>query len=233
MSWQQVKEEKLRQPLEERRKSYKCGERYVTLDLVRTWKRSAESSPPIASSDGSEFPVDPQLNDKVAVFTGDITTLEVDAIVNAANSLLSGGAGVDGAIHAAADRDLLHAECRTLKGCETGDAKLTGGYNLPAKYVIHTVGPVGENAQKLASCYRRSLEVATDHGLTSVAFPCISTGVYGYPNEAAAHVALSSVRRFLGEDPRGKQLQRVIFCLFLNIDVELYAKLLPRYFPIQ
>lgn len=231
MSWQQVKEEKLSQPLDQKRKSYRCGSKYVTLDQIRTWKESAAASPPPDVS--SQFPVDPQLNDKISIFTGDITTLEIDAIVNAANNRLAGGGGVDGAIHAAAGRDLLQAECQSLNGCETGDAKLTGGYNLPAKYVIHTVGPVGEKAAGLRSCYTRCLEVAADNGLTSIAFPCISTGVYGYPNDKAAHVALSTVRSFLTREDARKSFHRIIFCLFLDIDIDLYGKLLPLYFPVK
>jgi O-acetyl-ADP-ribose deacetylase (regulator of RNase III) len=155
----------------------------------------------------------------------DITTLRVDAIVNAANSSLLGGGGVDGAIHRAAGPELV-AECRLLHGCKTGEAKLTQGYRLPAKFVIHTVGPVwnGGNAGEaglLAACYRNSLALAEKHGVASIAFPAISTGVYGYPKDAAARIAVDTVRAFAAQSVR-----EVVFCCFSEDDRERYDRLL-------
>ncbi len=152
---------------------------------------------------------------RIEIIKGDITTLQVDAIVNAANTLLAGGGGVDGAIHRAAGPELLKA-CAPLGGCPTGSAKITGGYNLPARYVIHTVGPVwhGGNHDEpalLAACYRHSLELAVEHDVRSIAFPAISCGVYRFPVDQAARIAVNEVVTFLDND---STLEKVIFVCF-------------------
>lgn len=164
---------------------------------------------------------------KVEVIVADITTLAVDAIVNAANETLLGGGGVDGAIHRAAGPDLV-AECATLGGCETGDARITMGYELPAKHVIHCVGPIWQGgkageAALLASCYRRAMEIAHWNGFESIAFPAISTGVYRFPPKRAAIIAVNTATEFLREAP---SIKRLVFCCFSEESAELHRAVL-------
>jgi O-acetyl-ADP-ribose deacetylase len=164
---------------------------------------------------------------RLEVIVADITTLSVDAIVNAANTSLLGGGGVDGAIHRAAGPELV-AECRKLHGCETGNAKITRGYRLPAKHVIHTVGPVWNGGKfgeedLLASCYRRTVQLCETHGLASVAFPAISTGIYRFPAERAASIAVKTVVDIL---PSAPALSRVIFCCFSQDSAGLHERAL-------
>jgi O-acetyl-ADP-ribose deacetylase (regulator of RNase III) len=167
------------------------------------------------------------MNKRIELIKGDITAMAVDAIVNAANNTLLGGGGVDGAIHAAAGPDLID-ECRNLNGCETGKAKITKGYMLKAKHVIHTVGPVWhggykDEPEKLASCYQSSLEIARDNKIKTLAFPGISTGVYGFPQDLAAMIAVNETRRFL---QKNKYPEKVTFVTFSDLHYETYRKLL-------
>lgn len=166
-------------------------------------------------------------NARLSALQADITTLEVDAVVNAANSSLLGGGGVDGAIHRAAGPDLLK-ECRTLNGCPTGEARITRGYRLPARYVIHAVGPVWQGgsageAGRLASCYSNAIKLAGRYGCTSIAFPAISTGIFGYPIEEAATIAIATVREAVAAYPSTTE---VIFCCFSGRHLEVYRRLL-------
>ncbi|KAH6610131.1 hypothetical protein Trco_000151 [Trichoderma cornu-damae] len=177
------------------------------------------------------YPPSSAINQRVSLVRADITTLAVDAIVNAANNTLCGGGGVDGAIHAAAGRDLLQ-ECIASypDGCSTGSAVITGGHNLLARHVIHAVGPIYQSQAAseplLRSCYRSSLDVAVRNGCSSIAFSGISTGIYGYPSDKAAHVACDMVRSYLQGDTEGR-IRLVVFVTFLEKDVQAYRTILP------
>ncbi|XP_041985641.1 macro domain-containing protein RSc0334-like [Aricia agestis] len=234
--WSVEKSRILGLPTEEKRKLYKSD--FITLDKVETWSQYFDLNKGIADKkptddDLNEFRKitldsgkNKELSQKVSIFKGDITKLEVDAIINAANSRLKAGGGVDGAIHRAAG-PLLQDECNSIGGCPTGEARITGAYNLPAKYVIHTVGPQNGSAPNLKSCYENSLTLQKENKLKSIAFPCISTGIYGFPNRLAAHIALQSARKYL----ESNDLDRIIFCTFMPVDVDIYETLMQIYFP--
>ncbi len=168
--------------------------------------------------------------ERIEIVKGDITQLKVDAIVNAANRTLLGGGGVDGAIHRAAG-ELLLEECKTLGGCNTGDAKITKGYKTPAKFIIHTVGPVwfggiNDEDEALTSCYRRSLELAVQNNAETIAFPSISTGAYGFPFERAGRIAINAVLNFLEEN---ESIEKVIFVCFSQNDFDIYRQLMNEF----
>jgi len=169
------------------------------------------------------------MNNKIELFKGDITKLVVDAIVNAANNSLLGGGGVDGAIHRAAGEELLE-ECRLLNGCATGDAKITKGYNLSAKYIIHTVGPIWSGREEdeilLRSCYQRSLEIASENNIKTIAFPNISTGVYHFPKNEAGIIAIKIVSDFI---KKNNIIQKVIFAVFDDENYKIYSELMHKY----
>jgi O-acetyl-ADP-ribose deacetylase (regulator of RNase III) len=200
-------------------------------DLYARGKLSAPAASTAAAAQVAHRP-DARLNARVSLVRHDITRIAADAVVNAANESLLGGGGVDGAIHRAAGARLLEA-CMALRGCATGDAKMTPGFGLPAKTVIHTVGPIYYRmadkvraAELLRGCYRRALEVGEQAGVKSIVFCPIATGIYGYPNEKAAEVAIGEVRRYF-EEGRGRNFERVVFTNILAADYEPYVDVIP------
>ncbi|KAM9065873.1 ADP-ribose glycohydrolase MACROD2 isoform X2 [Sarcophilus harrisii] len=231
--WKEEKERLLKMTLEERRKEYLRD--YVPLKDIPSWKEEMKSKSQNDDESAQEVSqVKKSLSEKVSLYRGDITLLEIDAIVNAANASLLGGGGVDGCIHRAAGPCLV-AECRNLSGCETGQAKITCGYDLPAKYVIHTVGPIARghindsHKEDLANCYKSSLKLAKENNIRSIAFPCISTGIYGFPNEPAATIALTTIKEWLNRNHH--EMDRIIFCVFLEVDFKIFKKKMSEYFP--
>eukprot|EP01125_Pyxidicula_operculata_P017542 TRINITY_DN6140_c0_g1_i2.p1 TRINITY_DN6140_c0_g1~~TRINITY_DN6140_c0_g1_i2.p1 ORF type:complete len:345 (+),score=69.98 TRINITY_DN6140_c0_g1_i2:89-1036(+) len=222
--------------LKKRRQLYKCGSNFVIPSDIETWNETLQgkklSGKLIPRSDASEFKASAEINEKISLWRGDITTLEIDAIVNAAKPSLLGGGGIDGAIHKAAGNGLVQ-ECALIGGCNVGHSRITGGYRLPAKHVIHTVGPIGQKPTLLRNCYVSVMKKVFSKDIKTVAFCCISTGIYGYPNEPAAHVALKTIREILEKDDNFKKVERVIFCIFMEVDYKIYSKLMQSlYFPM-
>ncbi|XP_075983070.1 macro domain-containing protein RSc0334-like [Anticarsia gemmatalis] len=243
-NWKSVKAKLLDQTLEQRRKNYKSKD-YIAMEVIDPWCDYVVRNRMIVTKkhtidDLTKFlkvNINPALNEdlakKVSIVHSSITKLEVDAIVNPANVRLKAWGStvftVDGAIHREAG-PLLQAEVQTFGGCLTGDARASCGYNLPARYVIHTVGPTDKSAAKLESCYEKCLTTTKLHNIRTIAFPCIATGVYGFPRRAAAHIALQTARKFLEVN---QHLDRVIFCTFTPTDKHIYETLLQLYFPVH
>eukprot|EP00123_Amoebidium_parasiticum_P020813 comp5686_c0_seq1/m.1564 comp5686_c0_seq1/g.1564 ORF comp5686_c0_seq1/g.1564 comp5686_c0_seq1/m.1564 type:complete len:350 (-) comp5686_c0_seq1:396-1445(-) len=201
--------------------------RTLTLSDIPTWDEHVfNTCLPRYTTDSSA--VNSELNRRISVFVGDITKLEIDAIVNAANRSLLGGGGVDGAIHRAAGVE-LYKYCKNLNGCNTGESKITPGFHLPAKHVIHTVGPTNGDESALRSCYETALALLLENKLRSIAFCCVSTGIYGFPNAPAADMATDVVKEFL--EKHAEEVDRIIFCLFLPVDVKIYENILQDKFP--
>jgi len=217
------------QTLDKRRSRYKCGDDYVTLNQIETWESTLLRTNAASNVIKTNYKHNSSHNQKISLWRGDITTLEIDAIVNAAKPSLLGGGGIDGAIHKAAGKGLLQ-ECMGLDGCDVGDAKITSGHLLPASFVIHTVGPIGEDSNSLISCYRSALDLVAKHSVRSVAFCCVSTGIYGYPNDKAALVALKTTREWLDQNDTS-DIERIIFCMFMDKDHKIYSKVMQHYFP--
>ena len=194
----------------------------VTLDQIEQWSSACQSSLQSNTMSSRIYASNSAINAKVSLYRGDITKLEVDAIVNAAKEDLSGGLGIDEAIHNAAGEKDLHEYCKRLNGCDTGDCKITPGFNLPVKHILHTVGPRNKNAEMLKSCYESCFRHVLDqkNSIKSVAFCCIATGYFGFPNKMAAEIALSTTREWL--EVNYEIVDRVIFCTYIQEDFDIY-----------
>ncbi|GAM17338.1 hypothetical protein SAMD00019534_005130 [Acytostelium subglobosum LB1] len=217
--------------LQRKRALYKCGDEYVELDNIQSWfELIEEKRAKFKIQSQTIFPPNGKLNQKISLYGGDITTLEIDAIVNAARTSLLGGGGIDGAIHRAAGPGLLR-ECESLNGCKVGQSKITKGYRLPAKYIIHTVGPMDANSDALKSCYKTTMGLMLENQIRTVALCCVATGVYGFPAEEAAHISIRYVREWL--QLNHNKVDRIIFCVFTTEDYKIYGKLLQTYFPVH
>jgi O-acetyl-ADP-ribose deacetylase (regulator of RNase III) len=215
--------------IEERRKRY-YKKNYVVLDEIKPWSIYLVDEKLDTSDIEEKFPPNELINSKISHWKGDIVTLEIDAIVNAANRSLLGGGGVDGVIHDAAGKSLYN-ECDTLGGCDTGKSKITLGYNLPARFVIHTVGPIGEHPEKLTSCYNTVLDLVKENGIKSVAFCGVSTGIYGYPVDKASNIACNCVRTWLENKENFDFIERIIFVSYNYREEDVYNLKLLQYFP--
>ncbi|XP_072277570.1 ADP-ribose glycohydrolase MACROD1 isoform X2 [Pyxicephalus adspersus] len=234
ITWREAKNF-LKTLTQKQRREHYGTRNFIKVKNIPTWKDLAKKVK-AKQPEVVKFPKNKDLIEKISLIKGDITKLEVDAIVNAAKHTLLGGGGVDGCIHKAAGPLLKH-ECSFHGGCETGQTKITCGYLLPARYVIHAVGPVAEGnpgpqqKEDLHNCYKNSLYMATEGKLRTLAFPCISTGAFGYPSDEAADVALETIRSYL--DEHKDKFDRIIICVFTAKDEEIYLNKLPEYFPFE
>jgi len=213
---------------EERRARYKV-DKIISAGDLPSWSSLVHQH----SFPSQETPkeIDEKLNSKVSLWRGNIVSLEIDAYQNAANKSLMGGGGIDGAIHSAAGRKLVQ-ETMQLGGCETGQTKISRGYNLPAKFVLHTVGPIGEKKDLLQSCYRSTLDLALRHKIRSLALCGVSTGIYGYPLEKACRVALRTVRSWLATDDHADHIDLIVFVVWLEREWNVYKRHMAYYFPV-
>ncbi|EGG16105.1 hypothetical protein DFA_09777 [Cavenderia fasciculata] len=214
-----------------KRQLYACGNSYLSEENILTWYDFVEEKREKFRNQANLFyPPNANLSKKISLFGGDITTLEIDGILNAAKQSLLGGGGIDGAIHKAAGPS-LYRQCKTLGGCAIGQSKITKAFRLPADYIIHTVGPIDGNGDKLRSCYQTTLDTIVKHNIRTFAFCCVATGIYGFPNKEAASIVLDTIRSWL--ETNHSKVDRLIFCVFTNEDYVIYGKLLQLYFPVH